>query len=280
MTSKTKKCYLDFYFFRINFELSDFYGIIYQFLIILFRLFIKIRLTFYYKKYKIIPIGSYCLPRCICTFNNLKPKKRKGELSCPFDLGFFYDTDAVTRLIGNRFDKFYEGLTYDEEKKYYVNNNINAVFNHDKKLTKSEFIKRYNNRIKNFYTYAENPHIKKIFLMTASKINEVQTDNLINSINSLNVVNYKIVIINESEDKFFYNGKSKLVRVINNSNYFKDFQKINENGNWAGELRKCRTLESFRINSLISHDILKIIFENNKSHKKTAVTGIEPVSTE
>lgn len=264
MSDKTKKYCLNFYFFKIHFKLSDFYGIIYQFLIILLRLLIKIRLTFYYEKYKIIPIGSYCIPRCICTFNNLKLKRCKGELSCPFDLGFFNDVNAVTQLIGNRFNKFYDGLTYDEEKKYYINKNINAIFNHDGKLTKSEFIKRYNNRIINFYCYVENPLIKKIFLLATSKISDRQIDNLINSISSLNVINFKIVIINESEKKFLYSGQSKLVTVVNHSNYFNDFQKINENSNWANELRKCHTIESLRINCMISLEILKVILEGNR----------------
>ena len=60
------------------------------------------------KAYKIIPLGTYCLPRVIATLNKLKPTKEQGELSCPFDLAFFNDINKNNELIKTKFEKFFE----------------------------------------------------------------------------------------------------------------------------------------------------------------------------
>ena len=78
-----------FYYFKIY---SKIYAAIFQ---------LKLKQIHY--QYKIISLDTYCLPRVITTINNLKPTKEKGEKTCPFDLAFFNDVDAIIKLLDTDF---------------------------------------------------------------------------------------------------------------------------------------------------------------------------------
>lgn len=86
--------------------------------------------------YHIVSLGSNCLPRGLTTAIKLKPRRFYGEKSCPFDL-YNSDLKSNIELIENDFSNFFEIINL----KY---------FPHDEQLTKEEFVKRYQNRIKNF----------------------------------------------------------------------------------------------------------------------------------
>lgn len=86
--------------------------------------------------YHIVSLGSNCLPRGLATAIKLKPRRFYGEKSCPFDL-YNSDLKSNIELIENDFSNFFEIINL----KY---------FPHDEQLTKEEFVKRYQNRIKNF----------------------------------------------------------------------------------------------------------------------------------
>ena len=76
------------------------------------------------------------MPRGLTTAIKLKPRRFYGEKSCPFDL-YNSDLKSNIELIENDFSNFFEIINL----KY---------FPHDEQLTKEEFVKRYQNRIKNF----------------------------------------------------------------------------------------------------------------------------------
>lgn len=106
------------------------------------------------KKYKnkYISLGINCYPRMALTTFSVKPRKKDGELTFPFDLSTI-KIDSIVPILENDFNDYYDDLIYDENnankkwsnKKYCIN------YLHDNHIrTKEEFIKRYNKRIENF----------------------------------------------------------------------------------------------------------------------------------
>ena len=107
-------------------------------------------------KYKILPIGSFCFPRVVCTLANIKPRKIYGEKTCPFDLAFYLDLESVCMLLENNFENFFDDVEFDHSRGCWVNKKLNIIFNHDTNPLKSNFICKYKNRIDNFYNYVDN----------------------------------------------------------------------------------------------------------------------------
>ena len=103
----------------------------------------------YCSDYKIIPMGDNCIPRVISTINRLKPTKKYGEKSYPFDL-CFSDFYFNTLFIDSNFNNFFENIEFDPTKKYYVNKKNNYYFNHDF-MSFEEFKSRYLKRIDNLF---------------------------------------------------------------------------------------------------------------------------------
>lgn len=232
----------------------------YPFLKKIVNLYIKYRLKFKIKyKYRIIPIGSYCMPRVITTFSLIKPRKKNGELSGPFDLAFFNDFDKIIECIDTKFANFYDGLFYNNETKYWENNKLNAVYNHDGLLKQSEFINKYNKRIENFENYIKDEKSFKFFILASFQ--EIQTQQIAHCVEVLNKVvqsdNYKLVIINQSKKTISY--ASEKVQIINQNHNIEKFNRINKSGNWCGELYKCKKRDAYKIYKEISLAILDII---------------------
>lgn len=86
--------------------------------------------------YYIVSLGSNCLPRVLTTAIKLKPRRFYGEKTYPFDL-CNSNLKSNIELIENDFLNFFEKIDLKD-------------FPHDENLTQEEFIKRYQNRIKNF----------------------------------------------------------------------------------------------------------------------------------
>ena len=62
--------------------------------------------------YRIVPLGTYCLPRVIATLSMLKPRKAAGEKTLPFDLGFFWNFDGILDTLDNEFSIFYDDINH------------------------------------------------------------------------------------------------------------------------------------------------------------------------
>ena len=106
------------------------------------------------KKYKnkFIPLGCNCYARTIFTISGVKPRKKHGELTLPFDL-VALNENVLSKILSNKFSDFFDDLNFDPLNKFakWSNKKYHLFFNHDNSInTKEEFVKRYNNRINNF----------------------------------------------------------------------------------------------------------------------------------
>ncbi len=102
------------------------------------------------EKNKIIPLGTNCYVRFKPTQYGIKPKKKQGELSFPFDLSHT-PVESVARILDNDFEDFFDDIFYDDVQKIWINKKYNIRFIHDKINDKNWFIDRYNRRIKNLH---------------------------------------------------------------------------------------------------------------------------------
>lgn len=96
--------------------------------------------------YHIVTLGADCFSRVLITAIKLKPRRFYGEKSCPFDLSFNYDFNKIVKLIENDFIDFFSDIN--------MNN-----FPHDIKLSHSQFVERYKNRIQNFQNVMQSDKI-------------------------------------------------------------------------------------------------------------------------
>ena len=138
--------------------------------------------------YRIIPLGSYCLPRVISTLSMLKPRKASGEKTLPFDLGFFWNIDGIIDTLDNEFKTFYDDIElghlnhdktrdlevlfdFNPQAKHWVSEKLSAVFNHEYMMTsKEEFRSRYDKRIENFYEYLKDERYELHFLIVSFNV--------------------------------------------------------------------------------------------------------------
>lgn len=209
------------------------------------------------KNYKIISLGTYCLPRMIATVNKLKPTRKKGEKSCPFDLAFS-DFDENVELISYNFENFFDGLEQNSDGRW-VNSKIKMIYNHDDSLTKDEFTERYNARIKNLYNYFSDKSKHK-FILSASlnPITPEQIKNLQNALEKyMDKNNFDIILINQSKEICNYNDVN--VHIINQHENFKLWKNLNENYLWPSAIRKKYLPEALKIYYEITNSMINII---------------------
>lgn len=207
-------------------------------------------------KYKIIPFGCYCLPRVITTINRLKPTRKHGEESFPFDL-CFSDFNSNLHFLSSEFQDFFDNLTFDNKRKYWINEKYNLVFNHDH-LSLDEFKERYNKRIKNFYS-ALNNKSKYIYFVIATfqPITNLQVKSFIDEINKYrNSMTYSIIIINQSTTSIKYNDENVYSIDLTQD---KCFDKINGKGLWAMNLKKMKSFNARFFNYKVNSKLSKII---------------------
>ena len=119
------------------------------------------------QKYKIVSLGTNCLPRVLTTAAKLKPRKIYGEKTGPFDLSCHYDIQKVAELIENDFENFFDNLYFNET---WQNNYLKAAYPHDKKLSRKQFEKRYKKRIQNFKQLLNYPKIVYFIFADYDKI--------------------------------------------------------------------------------------------------------------
>lgn len=108
------------------------------------------------KKYvnKYIPLGCNCYARQILTFNGIKPRKKDGELSFPFDIIPVNET-IVAKLLSCDFQNFFDDLVYLNDNGLW-SNGLGITFPHDKIRLKEDFIECYKKRINNLYNILKN----------------------------------------------------------------------------------------------------------------------------
>lgn len=210
----------------------------------------------YCRNYKIIPVGNYCLPRVITTINRIKPPKKYGEETFPFDL-CFSDFVSNTHFINSKFNGFFDDLEFDEKLNYYVNKKFNYIFNHDNEPL-DDFKKRYNKRIDNLYN-AVSDTSKHVFFLIATfdpiKNDEVKIfTETINKYRNSNT--YGIIIINQSNQQIKYDLDNVYFIDLSDD---KSFNIINKNNDWVSELKTMKLPEARIFNNKVASKISEII---------------------
>lgn len=216
------------------------------------------------KKYKIIPLGMHCFPRVISTLNKLKPRRIKGEKSCPFDLAFS-DIDNVIKLIDTNFDNFYSGLAINAEG-HWENSTLKMIFNHDDNLSEEQFKTRYQARIKNLYDYFADENNHKFVLVASLKpILYEQIENLRRVLEKyISKNDFDIIIINQSEKANDYIGAN--VYIINQNGNINEFNYINHGrGDWLGALERKNEKEALKIYYEVKNSMINIIKASMKN---------------
>lgn len=102
--------------------------------------------------YHIVSLGDDCLVRRYLTRAGLKPTKKQGELSCPFDLAVT-PTKSLIKILKNDFSDYFNHLCFSKEDNVWINKKYSILYNHDKDCTykdKEKLINRFNLRINNF----------------------------------------------------------------------------------------------------------------------------------
>lgn len=94
---------------------------------------------FKHANYHIVSLGADCLSRGLATAIKLKPRRFYGEKTCVFDLCVNSDINKIAEMINSDFSDYFDNLVINDK-----------TFPHDYDLSHKEFVKRYQNRIKNF----------------------------------------------------------------------------------------------------------------------------------
>ncbi|MGL4758153.1 MAG: DUF1796 family putative cysteine peptidase [Patescibacteria group bacterium] len=139
------------------------------------------------RHYKIVSLGYDCLPRTVATFWGLKPRKKSGELTCPFDLSLHpytsvieaIKTDFSNYLNPNFLASHLVEKSYDENDKFICikNTYYNCIFSHERReeFRNNNFAKLialYKTRINNFYQYINSSPI--LFIIHSKQNLEVE----------------------------------------------------------------------------------------------------------
>ena len=169
---------------------------------------------------KFISLGTNCFPRMKMNQFKIKPSKRDGELSCPFDL-CTTPLESVAKILENDFADYFEDIQYDEEKKCWKNTKYKIFYIHDD-LNKEDFIKRYKQRIKNFRHIT---NTQKNILFVQVLFNAESNDKLFSDIEKTNnslkryckyKYTYKIVNLIPQKTP----SKRQLIKVEENAYYY------------------------------------------------------------
>lgn len=216
------------------------------------------------KNYKIISLGTYCFSRVITTANKLKPRRKEGEKTCPFDLASFSDFNSIINLVDTNFLNFYNDLDKDEQKRW-CNKDIGVIFPHDNELSKEQFIERYNKRIENLYGYFKDENTHKFILISSSSFIDIyQIEALICVLKKyMNKEDFDIILINQSDKFNKYKGEN--VYVINQNKNVNAFKHIAER-DWVYAIFKRTEIEALKIYIEVTNSLIDII--SNVMNKK------------
>lgn len=68
--------------------------------------------------YKIYSLGTNCYSRMVATIWGLKPRKKQGELTLPFDLSIT-PLNSIIEILQNGFQDYFDDISFDG--KWWVN---------------------------------------------------------------------------------------------------------------------------------------------------------------
>jgi len=110
------------------------------------------------KQYDIVSLGEDCMIRRYLTRAGLKPTKKLGELSTPFDLAVT-PLSSLIEILENNFSDYFNDLSYSDKYDAWMNKKYEILYNHDTDCLysdKEKLINRFTRRIKNFKSIVTN----------------------------------------------------------------------------------------------------------------------------
>ncbi len=113
------------------------------------------------RKNTFISLGTNCYFRMILSNYGVKPKKKDGELSYPFDL-IRTPIGSILHFLKTDFKDFFENIEYSKSDKSFIDKKYHSLFPHDnfKPSEKKLLINRYIKRINNFKNlFEQNNHL-------------------------------------------------------------------------------------------------------------------------
>ena len=157
-------------------------------------------------QYKLVSLGSHCLPRTIPTRWGLKYPKSMGELSHPFDLSVhLYET--ICQVINNDFEDYLNpSFLQHDINKIPVHTKYDVYFNHERgdDFVENNYLKlieKYRARINNFYKDIASSPI--LFLYVNHKKENIFPSKLAQIVqNKFADVHHKFLYINTGQPNF------------------------------------------------------------------------------
>lgn len=116
-------------------------------------------------KYKIYSLGTNCYARVMTTVWGLKPRKKQGEITLPFDISV-HPLTSILKILNNKFQDYFDDISFNG--KCWVNTKYNLKFIHDNINDKDAFEGMFRKRIENFYNVLKNP-IPTMFICTVEE---------------------------------------------------------------------------------------------------------------
>ena len=130
-----------------------------------------------------IPLGTNCFVRVKLSHYGIKPKKKFGEKTCPFDL-CVTPIDSIDQILANDFKTYFNHIEYSDDQKMWINPFYKMKYPHDRDIkSKDKFIKRYSDRINNFRKILNSE--KDLIFISAVFNKEIKTSTLNNIYESL-----------------------------------------------------------------------------------------------
>ena len=175
-----------------------------------------------------ISLGNICESAVYGTLNGLRPKKKDGYNTCPFDL-CVTNINGIIDCLNTDFNDFCNAdlLEYDQKQQLIIHNKYQFAFNHEAPYHADIYIKekwedgpfhfvnhnykkfceRYYSRIHNFHNYCNGNYYVTFILQFQYDIYSEELLNRLNEAikNRYPKLNYTIKII----EKDFYNLNKK-----------------------------------------------------------------------
>ena len=149
---------------------------------------------------KFITLGVNCFPRTKLVKFGIKPKKKQGELSFPFDLCAI-PLESIDKILINDFNDYFKDLKFNSELNIWENSKYAIKYWHDKNIGERFFIDRYKQRIANFHNITQNQ--KNLFFISVifdSSYNLELYTSIYNSLQRYCRFDFKYLIINVVKD--------------------------------------------------------------------------------
>jgi hypothetical protein len=151
---------------------------------------------------KYISLGTSCFTRSKLSTYGIKPRKKQGELTFPFDLCVTPIT-SIEKILLNDFKDYFDDLHYNGE--FWVNKKYNIEYLHDKDITTADQLKsRYTQRIDNFRHIMKTSTPVIITTLFNEKIQPQTLNNIHTALKSYGG-RFKYVVINlKYDDEIIY----------------------------------------------------------------------------